>query len=309
MNKQNELIFEREVVFCEHPPFPRNMMIELTNACNHNCVFCGYKDMLRHKKMADKEFTKEIIHEAYEQGTREIGFYLIGEPFLNPDIAEYVAFCKAEGFEYIYITTNGGEATPDKLTEVINAGLDSIKFSVNGATIDSYKKVHGKNDYQRVKENIMWLRNYIDKHNLPLKTFISFVKCNFNSGDEVIIHKEFDNYVDKIYTFDCSNQGGGMFNLVKDGIVDSLLPGSKAPCSMVFNRLHITVEGYLDACCADVDGNLVVADLHKMSLLDAWNSKIMVDLRKQHLTGFTSNNMCNICINNINNKIVPLVKR
>ena len=306
--KSNGLVFKRRVEFCEHPPFPHNMMVELTNACNHNCVFCGYSGMRRPRKIADKDFTKKIIREAYENGTREIGFYLIGEPFLNPDLAEYVGFCKKTGFEYIYITTNGGEAGPNQLKEVIHAGLDSIKFSVNGATVESYKKVHGKNDYKKVKDNIVWLREYLDKNNLPLKTFISFVKCNLNSGDEITIHDEFDDYVDKVYIFECSNQGGAMLSLLKNGVVDSLLPGAKAPCRMVFNRLHITAEGYLDACCADVNGNLVVADLHKMSLIDAWNSEIMEDLRKQHLEGFTSNIMCNSCINNVEQKIVPLIK-
>lgn len=30
-------------VFSEMPPFPHNMLVELANACNHKCVFCGYK--------------------------------------------------------------------------------------------------------------------------------------------------------------------------------------------------------------------------------------------------------------------------
>ena len=76
---------------------------------------------------------------------------------------------------------------------------------------------------------------------------------------------------------------------------------------MVFNRLHVTAEGYLDACCADTDGKLFVADLSKMSLKDAWNSDVFVDLRRQHLMNKFENNLCRNCTQNINCEIKPLV--
>lgn len=305
INHSNELLIERKVVFCKNPPFPHNMMVEISSICNHRCVFCGYKDMLRHGKMADMNFTKKVIREAYSYGTREIGFYLFGEPFLNPDLAEYVRFCKQIGFEYIYITTNGSEASPEKLKKVIEAGLNSIKFSVNAAGYETYKKIHGKDDYEKVKRNIIWLRRYLDKNGIELKVFISLIKCKLNEGDEITIHDEFGAYVDNIYIYECGNQGGSMVKLMKQGVVDNVLP-AKMPCEMVFNRLHITAEGYLDACCADKDGYLVVADLHEMSLYDAWNCDAMVSLRQQHLEGNIGNNMCYNCINNTMNKVLPL---
>lgn len=73
-----ELHIDRKISFVERPPFPENMLIELTNACNHKCVFCGYNDMTRCRCFADKEFTLNIIKQAYDEGVREIGFYAIG---------------------------------------------------------------------------------------------------------------------------------------------------------------------------------------------------------------------------------------
>lgn len=209
----------------------------------------------------------------------------------------------------IYITTNGALATPEKLQAVIEAGLDSIKFSVNGGTEATYCKVHGKNDFSVVKNNITWLRNYLDDNDLNVKTFISFVKCNFNKEDVDIIKTEFENLVDKIYVFECGNQGGNMGEqLLKNGILDVLKPGAVAPCAMLFNRVHITSEGYLDACCTDTDGNLKVADLHKVSLEEAWHSKVFRELRKQHMTELQSNIACYSCINNTDNVVVPIEK-
>ena len=304
-NQRNKLKINREAVFSETPPFPVNMLVELANICNHKCIFCNYQNMKREKRICDKEFTKKIIQEAYSEGVREIGFYLIGEPFVYKELEEIILFCKKTGFSYIYITTNGALATPDRLKAVIDAGLDSIKFSINAASRESYEKIHGKDDFLTVKDNLVWLRSYLDASKIPLKTFISFVECNYNKDEVCLLHEQFDNLVDKVYVFGCANQGGNMMHLVESGIAQELVPRA-APCPMVFNRLHITAEGFLDACCADSDGLLVVADLHTMSLKDAWYSDTMIDLRRQHLKKSFGNNLCRNCIQNIDSSIDPL---
>ena len=46
-----ELRRERSAILSENPPIPRNMMIELTNICNHKCIFCNYQTMKRPKRL------------------------------------------------------------------------------------------------------------------------------------------------------------------------------------------------------------------------------------------------------------------
>ena len=40
------------------------------------------------------------------------------------------------------------------MEKAINNGLDSIKFSIHGGTSETYKKIHGKNDFERVIKNL-----------------------------------------------------------------------------------------------------------------------------------------------------------
>ena len=42
----------------------------------------------------------------------------------------------------------------------IDNGLDSIKFSIHGGTKDTYKKIHGKDDFDRVIKNLIWVDEY-----------------------------------------------------------------------------------------------------------------------------------------------------
>lgn len=298
----------REVVFSEKPPFPRNMLMELANICNHKCVFCGYKDMKRKKSMCNKEQMLDILRQAYENGTREVGFYIIGEPFVCQDLAEYVAYAKNLGYEYVYLTTNGALATLDRCKEVIAAGLDSIKFSLNAATRESYLAVHGKDDFFTVKENIYALRNYVQDHGLDVFMFISFVKNELNKEDITELNEVFGSVVDKIYIYPCGNQCGRMLGLIDQGVVkkEEFRVGGFAPCEMCFNRLHITCEGYLSACCGDVDGYLAAVDLHKVSLVDAWNSEVMTELRRKHLRDELDGLLCYNCVKTAEKEFSPL---
>ena len=280
-SQKRELRLDRPIVFSETPPFPHNMLMELANICNHECVFCGYKNMKRKKMMCDKHFMFDIMKQAYENGTREVGFYMIGEPFICNDLAEYVSCAKGLGYEYIYLTTNGALATVERCKELISAGISSIKFSVNASTRESYIAVHGRDDFYIVRENIFNLKKYLENNKINVPLFISFVKNELNKHDVEKLEREFDSVVDKIYV---------------------------SPCAMCFNRLHITCEGYLNACCADSDGYLSAIDLHQTSLIDAWNSEIMIELRRKHLRNELSGLLCQNCINNTEEIFSPLNK-
>lgn len=80
-----------------------------------------------------------------------------------------------------------------------------------------------------------------------------------------------------------------------------------APCEMVFNRFHVTYEGYLTACCADMDNMLAYADLNEETLEKAWYNETITNLRREHLSGKLRNNKCYNCIfQNGRNDLLPL---
>ena len=304
----SELVLNRPIYYVEKPEFPHNMLVELTNVCNHDCIFCGYKNMKRKKSMCDKEFTKDIIRQAYKNGTREIGFYLIGEPFIYPYLEEMVRYCHEIGFVYIYLDTNAVLATVDKVKKLVDSGLNSLKFSVNAASKETYRKVHGHDDFEKVLYNITEIHKYVIERDSSLKTFISFVKNNLNEYEVEQLYDLFSALVDKIYVYDVLNQGGSASELVQNGVVDSIdqVATLSCPCDMIFNKLHITVEGYLSPCCGDYDGYLSAVDLHQTSLQEAWNDARLVELRRKHLLGDLSGTLCYNCIHKADNKIYPL---
>jgi molybdenum cofactor biosynthesis enzyme MoaA len=74
----------------EQLPLPTNMLVEVTNACNLSCVFCAHSKMKRNVGMMNLDLFQDIAKRAFDGGTREIGFYLCGEPLINKRLSEYV---------------------------------------------------------------------------------------------------------------------------------------------------------------------------------------------------------------------------
>lgn len=81
---------DRKTIYTERPPFPKNMMMEVTNACNHKCLFCGNRNQKRRRVQAEKELYFRLIDEAGRLGVKEIGFYMSGEPLLCNELEEYI---------------------------------------------------------------------------------------------------------------------------------------------------------------------------------------------------------------------------
>lgn len=295
------------------PPFPKgNMLLELTNICNHRCIFCANKKMKRKKGYMDFDFCKNILLQAYNEGGREVGFYATGEPLVYPKLTEVIKYAKEIGFEYTYITTNGALFTKEKAVELINAGLDSIKFSINATDKDTYKLIHGVDDFDRVIENLKMLYEYRKTSGKKFKIFISHVATRFTEDKLKDFKEKYSEYCDDIAFMPVINQCGHnseMKDLLSCQTSSELLihkPISPIPCARIFNGLAVSYEGYLTACCVDFENYLIVADLNKVSLKDAWNSEKFQELRQKHINKDVDGLMCQNCCNYSEKEFQPL---
>lgn len=304
---KREHIFEGGVI----PKFPRrNLLIDITNFCNHECIFCYHRKMSRKQRFIDEDIVLKALKEAYLLGSREVGFYATGEPLLNKNLSSYIKTAKEIGYEYTYITTNGSLLDIYKAKELISSGLDSIKFSINGGSAGSYKNIHGKDDYHKVIENLIQLSNYKKANDLKLRIYISFIVTSVTKQETDNFYLNMKQYVDDIVFFNVRNQTGLMYDDVTKLLVDDPRTHIKdfVPCPTVFNAITITCEGFVSACCADFQNYLIVGDLRKQSLKEIWQSESFCGLRKAHLQQNLENTICYNCVYHANKKVKPLTE-
>ena len=287
------------------PPIPKSVKIELTARCDFNCFFCAVAKKLRKKADMDEGFFRRTVREMREAGVEELGMFYLGESFLCPWLAEAIRFAKADvGFPYVFLTTNGRMATPERVGDCLAAGLDSLKFSFNNADAEQFEhvtRVKGK-ELRTVVENIKAARQVRDEGNYSCGLYASSIRYD---GEQLARMEatvaEILPYVDEHYWLPLYGQAGltaganGTRPVAGNpGRLDAMR--EPIPCWAVFTEGHITYDGRLSACCFDHDGRFNMGDLNVTTFREAWHSLTFQRLRAAHLTGNVCGTVCEGCI-------------
>ena len=287
---------ERGELYSLEPPFPKtNFLMELSNACNHACIFCAHQKMQRKVGKINKELAFDILKQAYDLGTREVGFYATGEPFLVPELPEYIKKAKEIGYTYVYLTSNGSLATPEKIRAVIDSGLDSIKFSINAPERKLYEFIHGRDDFERVMEHLKYLNQYREESGKNYKIYITGILTRYTEDLKDEYFKVFEGLADQIVFKYVYNQGGYMPEIEKYLRCKS----DEAPrrkCNLPFDAISVTWEGYLSIENADYENMLIVADLNKVSLKEGWYGEKMKEMRRKFMDDDLAGTLCDGCV-------------
>jgi len=297
----------RSDLYSLEPPFPRtNFLIETSNACNHECIFCAHRKMKRKIGRIKPEFVKDILRQAYELGTREVGFYATGEPFLVKELPDYIALAKSIGYEYVYLTTNGALATPERIRDVIGAGLDSIKFSINAPEREMYEFIHGRDDFDTVFANLKYLSSYRKESGRKYKIFITGILTRYTEKMRSKWFEIFYGMADEIVFKKVYNQGGYMPE------IETLLKCEEDKetfrrCNLPFDAISITYEGYLSVENADYENMLVVADLNKVALKEAWYGENMKRVRQAFIDDEMGGLICDGCVHHCQKPASPIM--
>ena len=293
--------------FEEITEFPKNCLIELTNACNHECIFCNSPRMKRSINSLDKKVYERFTKDSVKYGMEEIGLYATGEPFLTKDIDWFISTAKKNGIKRVYVTTNGSLANLKKVQSAYKNGLDSIKFSINSSTKENYILVHGKDDFEKVKKNISDIWTWKESEKINLEMLGSFIYTDKTKNEIKIFKNTFDKYLSASMIIPAGTQGGRFNKDIKQ--ISSPANDKKnldkiSPCSFLWDRIILTCEGYITACAVDYELDLVYANYKdsKSSISEIWNNEIIKLLRKKHLEKKLDNLVCKNCLLGTNEK-------
>lgn len=298
---------DRNELYSLEPPFPyTNFLLELSNACNHKCLFCAHQKMKRKVGRMNPEMAESVLRQAYELGTREVGLYATGEPFIVPELAQYVKMAKDIGYTYVYLTSNGALATPERIREVVDAGIDSVKFSINAPERKMYEFIHGRDDFDTVFEHLVYLNQYRKESGRDFKIYITGILTRYTEHMRDDYFRVFEGLADQIVFKDVYNQGGYMPE------IDYLLRCTHDTevmrrCNLPFDALCVTCEGYLSVENADFENMLIVADLNKVSLKEGWYGEKMKEIRQKFMDDNLEGTVCAGCVHHRQEPAEPLM--
>lgn len=159
----------------------RLIQLESALACNLRCVMCPWPEYAR--KMGNKGIMGSEVWEAIRPHLEEIqsiDFTGGGEPLMQPHLVEWIAEAHAAGCETGFLT-NGTLLTPEKSAATINAGVDWVCVSVDGATKETYEAIRRGAKFDTVCDHIAAL-NAARKGTRPTLA-INFVMMPDNVGE------------------------------------------------------------------------------------------------------------------------------
>jgi MoaA/NifB/PqqE/SkfB family radical SAM enzyme len=131
---------------------PVCLYLETTNRCNILCTTCPrtFEDLEPPADMSWELFTS--IVDQFPKMDRVV-LHGVGEPLMTRDLMRMIRYLKARG-TYVLFNTNATLLTPRKGEELIEAGLDEMRVSLDAAEPIAYEQVRGLPLFNRVVENV-----------------------------------------------------------------------------------------------------------------------------------------------------------
>jgi short-subunit dehydrogenase/MoaA/NifB/PqqE/SkfB family radical SAM enzyme len=157
----------------------RLFQVESAIACNLKCVMCPWREIA--KKVENRGIMTPEVWQAirpYLDRVQSVDFTGGGEPLLQPHLAEWIADATGAGCETGFLS-NGLLLTEDRLKKILDAGINWMCISMDGADADMYNKIRIGSNFDRVCENVANIAR-LRTGSIP-KTMINFVLMDLNS--------------------------------------------------------------------------------------------------------------------------------
>ena len=289
--------------------FPMFLHLDLIQTCNYSCPHCN----IAHPKSLSESYNgtisenmdfekyKKIVDEGSEHNCPSIEPQGLNEPLLTRNFHEYVKYAHDKNFIDIMINTNASALTPRRSQELLDSGLTRLRFSLDAATPETYKKVRvGSLPLDKVIKKI---ENFLDlkekgNYKLPV-TGVSMCVMKSNQHEKEMFEKFWINKVDMVtfQSFQAPN---------KEMDFSGFYPDESKPdnqnnnlidfkCPQPYQRVVVRND-IITACCYSFGNNLVLGKLDD-GIYNAWNSSLANELRNIHKCGkYYLNATCKRCI-------------
>jgi radical SAM protein with 4Fe4S-binding SPASM domain len=276
-------------------PLPRVVRIEVSSLCNLQCIVCptGTKYVGKRGNMSRKVFYKIINEIKAYNGVDVVVLYHGGEPFLNKNIFEMIDTVKSMGIPFVKTVTNGTLLNEEMLVKIVDSGLDSISFSIDGLSPEENDQIRKGADYYQIASVIKKLLSIkkskgvstpiirIGNMQIPTEEDIrsgkeistpEYILNDFSEFKEEIIFE--NTYMLKWPGFDCSDQ----YVLVEHQSSQCSQPSNY--CDSVIELITFRWNGDVVPCCYDITSEYVIGNIMKQPLCEIWNNERYKEIRK-----------------------------
>lgn len=286
---------------------PFTMNIFPTNACNFRCNYCAQSlgaEYLRNKyNFSYETMPMETFHKAVEQMCdfskpfKLLSFMGHGEPLLHKKLPEMIQMVHEAGIaERIEIITNGSLLTHQLSEQLVAAGVDNVRVSLQGLSAEKYKSISGVDmDFAKFIAELRYFHSLEGKS----KLFVKIVDTALDDGEEEHFYDMFADISDRMYiekikpVYDGVKYSEDVQNVLVDryGVIHE----KRLVCPMPFFSLSLWPNGDIAPCDA-IYKPIVLGNVKEKSVYEMWHDKLLMNFQKMQLQKNRLDNIhCRIC--------------
>lgn len=292
---------------------PFVVFLDPCGACNFSCKFCpcNQSDFMasqRHEKMSMQMFEKVLSDlKEFPEQIKVINLYGFGEPLLHPQYIEMIHQIKKRKLcRELRCTTNGFLLTPELNRELVQAGIDMVRISVEALTEQDYRNICGVNiNFEKFIENI----DNLYEVSRGTNTKVSVKTLNVALADDAAANRFYDIFEpisDYTYIQDTTQAWSEFEAYVPEGNYEAGNIGDMKDedkiCSFALTNMAIHSNGSVGVCPQDWKFATEYGNVRDASLKDLWNSNKLKGFRIAHLSGNRRKipycRDCDVCVSN-----------
>ena len=313
--------------------------IETTNACNMTCIFCPRTTrMTREIEHLDESLSQKIISqirpwtkeewETWEDFiVKEYGiqkddmnqnhFFLhiipkvvvlhgFGDPLLDKKLVNRVRMLSNKEIG-TYFSCNPSNISVKKNIEMMEAGLDYLKYSIDSIDNMTHKKLRGKaSNYTKAYVKIM--KTLEEKEKKALKTNVVITMIDLQRPTQMEeweqlqqVFKGTDVYIylkSQDQTWYDDLQGKKDLHAAAGRSVDW-----SEFCHYPWSSFAVKSNGEIAMCTEDYNNEIILGNSKTESLFNIWNGEKYKKFRRTHFDNKTGDS-CNMCTDHCDKKII-----
>ena len=246
---------------------PRAIQIETNLACNAECPFCPYVHLDRGPKAMEDWVWRKIVDE-----TRGLGIvyrpFLINEPLSEKRLPEIIRYIKRDPTATVEINTNGGLLNEKRSRDILDAGIDVVRLSVDGFSKQTYDPARPGVDYDTVVRNVHRFVEMREAGGHRVHVEMRMIDMPENKHEQAAYVDYWKPVVDEVLIVP-------LYRWPWEGQEKPVLK----PCLKIVDEMFFYTDGSAPLCCWDSAGRGIVGDVKRDSVLDIWNGPVLKAMR------------------------------
>ena len=281
-------------------------MVQTTSRCNAACIFCPYSAVrkeITHGEMSFTLFAKLMRECSRHPQLRSINLFLMNEPLADPRIVDRCNFAKEHNpTAAVCIWTNGCMLDEGLARALIGAGLDTIGISIHAMWPETYRRLTGRGDFERVLARVTRFVELRDQLRPQMRVEIRLVGVRqlltFEEVEEAVLYWE-ERGIEGIHTqLGHVNRAGnlpGTYSVIHRNI-------KGCADQMPYHMAAVLQSGDVVLCCMDWRREAVLGNIRSESLASIWRSDRRQEImaRVQGEQESESDFLCKRCEESIN---------